>query len=383
MNTRTVVILIDALGFSIAEANGFHPSSLPSKARLKTVLGFSQAALASIFTGLKPEEHGLWMMYSFARRGSPFAWLSYLPRGVSTKRLWLRRLIRWNLAHLSRMRGYYSLYDIPREVLANLDLPARGDLFKPRGAGRAKSIFDGLDEESVPHMVWDYRIPEVRAFDELEAAVRGERASFYFLYTAGLDADLHRCGTTTRQVRERLAWYGERIDRIAAAARGSGGADIQVLGDHGMCDVTGSIDIKEPVDALGLDIPGDYVPFYDSTMARFKINSSRARDVLEKLLHGLRSGRILKLDELKGLGVAFADGRFGDIVFLADPGVIILPSHMGSEPVAAMHGYHPDAEGMYSVMFSNRVLPAVDLSLLDVAGIVFPGFESAGGGKKS
>jgi hypothetical protein len=383
MNTRTIVILIDALGYEIAEANRFCPSSLPSKARLRTVLGFSQAALASIFTGLNPEEHGLWMMYSFARHGSPFAWLSLVPRRVSTRRLWLRRLIRWHLARVSRVRGYYSLYDIPRPVLAHLDLPARGDLFKPRGAGRAGSIFDDLDKNSVPHMVWDYRIPEAQAFDELEAAVRGERASFYFLYTAGLDADLHRCGTTARQVRERLAWYGERIDRIAAAAREAGGADITVLGDHGMCDVARFVNIMEPVDALGLDIPRDYVPFYDSTMARFKINSSRARDVLEKLLRGQPSGRIVSFDDLRGLGVAFADGRFGDLVFLADPGVVILPSHMGSEPVAAMHGYHPDTEGMYSVMLSNRALPAPDLSLLDVARIVLPGFDSVRGGKES
>ena len=139
MKKTTIVILIDALGFSLAQRHGFQPSDLPSKARLRTVLGFSQAALASIFTGLKPEGHGLWMMYSFARRTAPRSpgSLSY-PAGCRRGRLWLRRLIRWNLAHLSGCKGYYSLYDIPREVLANLDIPARGDMFVPRGAGRAR-----------------------------------------------------------------------------------------------------------------------------------------------------------------------------------------------------------------------------------------------------
>ena len=381
MNKGTIVILIDALGFTIAEEHGFHPSSLPSKARLKTVFGFSLAALASIITGLMPEKHGLWLMYSFARKSSPFTWLALMPRSVSARRLWLRRLIRWNLACVSRVRGYYSLYDVPREVLPHLDLPARGNIFMPRGAGTVPTIFDDLDGNTVPHMVWDYRTPEARAFDELEEAVRGERASFYFLYTAGLDSDMHRYGTKAPRVKEHIAWYRDRIDRVAGAARGAADAGLVVLGDHGMCDVTSHIDIMKQVEALGLQIPRDYVPFFDSTMARFKINSTRARAALEKLLSGQPSGRLMGGVDLKGLGVAFPDGRFGDLIFLADPGVIILPSYMGSEPVAAMHGYHPDTEGMYSVMLSNRGLPARELSLCDVAGIVLPGFKPGHGGE--
>ena len=97
MNDTTVVVIIDALGFELAERHGFQISQLPHRARLGTVLGFSQAALASILTGRAPDEHGLWMMYSFAGRASPFAWLAFVPLRVSSRRLWLRRLIRWNL----------------------------------------------------------------------------------------------------------------------------------------------------------------------------------------------------------------------------------------------------------------------------------------------
>ena len=92
MDRGTVVILIDALGHSIARRHGFRPADLPVAARLRTVLGFSQAAIASILTGVMPDRHGLWMMYSFARNGSPFGWLRLVPRGVSAQRLWLRAL---------------------------------------------------------------------------------------------------------------------------------------------------------------------------------------------------------------------------------------------------------------------------------------------------
>ena len=381
MRKTTIVILIDALGFSLAQRHGFQPADLPVKARLKTVLGFSQAALASIFTGLMPDRHGLWMMYSFAREGSPFAWLALIPRRVSARRLWLRRAIRWNLAHAAGVKGYYSLYDVPREVLRHLDIPARGDIFVPGGAGKTRTIFDWLEREKVPSLVWDYRTDEERAFDELEEALRGERASFFLLYTAGLDSDLHRFGTTAPRIRERLARYAERIERIVAAA--GPGARIFVFGDHGMCDVRGSVDLMKKVEALGLDIPRDYVPFYDSTMARFRIGSARARESLGKLLGDQASGSVLSGDETRRLGVEFPDGRFGDLVFLAEPGVVILPSHMGSESVAAMHGYHPDVEEMSSLMLSNVAFPATSMSLTDVAAVICPGFEPSQGGEET
>jgi hypothetical protein len=109
MRDTTIVILIDALGFTLAERFGFEIPDLPSRAPLRTVLGFSQAALASIFTGLEPDEHLLWMMYSFSREHSPLRWLNLIPRSVSARKLWLRRLIRWHLLFRCGVRGYYSL----------------------------------------------------------------------------------------------------------------------------------------------------------------------------------------------------------------------------------------------------------------------------------
>jgi hypothetical protein len=53
-------------------------------------------------------------------------------------------------------------------------------------------------------------------------------------------------------------------------------------------------------------------------------------------------------------------------VFLLDPGVLLVPSFMGREPVAAMHGYdagHPD---MAALLWSNRSIPPGVRALRDV-----------------
>ncbi|HER43479.1 MAG TPA: hypothetical protein ENO08_03370, partial [Candidatus Eisenbacteria bacterium] len=56
----TIVILIDALGYDLAERHGFRLSGLSKPSKVETVLGFSQAAITTILTGLEPSRHGLW-----------------------------------------------------------------------------------------------------------------------------------------------------------------------------------------------------------------------------------------------------------------------------------------------------------------------------------
>lgn len=376
---RTILILIDALGYDLAERHHFHPAGLAGRVRLRTVLGFSQAALTSIFTGLQPDEHGLWMMYSFSSGGSPFSFLGMLPAGVSLDRLWLRRLVTWKLERIDRISSYYSLYRIPRDVIRHLDLPARRSIFLPGGAGASATMIDEISRRGVPIFVRDYRTPEEDAFAELEREVRRGGAGFSLLYTAGLDAELHRFGSGDKRIGEHLAWYRERIETIHSLAPN---ARIVVMGDHGMCDVVRHIDVMAKVEALGLAVPEDYVPFYDSTMARFRIHSERARSRLEDCLAGLPSGRLLGEDDRERLRIGITDGRFGDIIFLADPGVIILPSYMSTDPVRGMHGYHPDSAGMFSVMLTNDADVEGEWTICDIAPWLVPGFQRAGGGER-
>jgi predicted AlkP superfamily pyrophosphatase or phosphodiesterase len=375
---RTVIILIDALGHDLAERASFRPKGLSSAAKLKTVFGFSQAALTSIVTGLAPDEHGLWMMYSFSPQTSPFSFLRYLP--VSSRRRWLRRLLTWKLSRVDGVRSYYSLYDVPRHVLPYLDLPARRGLFSPAGGGSAGNIFDELARRRTVSRIWDYTTPEEQAFDELEKSMAANEAGFYLLYTASLDDLLHTYGTSDPRIGERLAWYGERIARIGEqGARNADGLRLFVLGDHGMCDVLHHEDIVTPVEKLGLRIPEDYIPFYDSTMARFRTLSERATKSIVEVLAGFPSGRLLGRDEIGNLGIDFPDGRFGDIIFCAEPGTIFLPSYMGTEPVSAMHGYHPATPCMDSVIFSNIDMESGEYSLLDVHRLLLPGHKAGRG----
>jgi hypothetical protein len=102
----------------------------------------------------------------------------------------------------------------------------------------------------------------------------------------------------------------------------------------------------------------DYIAFFDSTMARFWWRGPEARDAIRRALDAEPRGRWLSKAELANEGVAFADARYGDDVFLLEPGALLVPSFMGRDPVAAMHGYDPAHPDMAGILAANRPLPA-------------------------
>ena len=371
MGKAVVVILIDALGFDIVDRWKFAVKGLDKKARIKSVLGFSQAAILSIFTALSPKEHGKWLMYSFDADASPFRWTKFVPQYVSSERLWFRRAVNFKLRKFDKVTSYYSLYSIPRKVLPYLDLPLRKDYFQPGAINGVPTILDRLQNSGIRFRVWDFKTPEDEAFVELGSLIEAGEEGFLLLYTAELDSLLHRYGTDGQPVGEKLKYYGRMIEKLVTLASGKyEEVRFFVFGDHGMCNVDGTIDIMGVIEDLGMSIPMDYIPFYDSTMARFMVSNVRVMDRIRDVLEGVTGGRVLSDDECSKLGVPVPGEKFGHLLFLADTGNIILPSYMGVNPVSGMHGYHPESKCMDSVMLTNVQEIGGEMDLTDIAGLL-------------
>lgn len=367
MSTRMVVILVDALGWALAGTRPGLAADLPYRRRLDTILGFSSGALPTIFTGRMPFEHGRWLMYRRAAGTSPFAGFGatgWLPRRVRQgPRLGalLARVVR-----ARGVRGYYHLYDVPRDLLPQFDLPERRDPFSPGGL-EGGALWDDLERRGIAWRGWNWRTPEAEAASALVERVAAGPERFLFLYTADLDARLHREGSTGAGVRESLDRYGALVRRVIAAARGAGReAWVYLLSDHGMVDVTGTVDVAGALDGLGARWPRDYVPFLDSTFARFWWRSGAARAEVTAALAALPGGRWLDDAALEREGCLFPDRRYGDAIWLADPGTLVLPSFMGRGRLAAMHGYDPGHPDMAALLWSNRPVPDAVRHLRDV-----------------
>jgi hypothetical protein len=142
---------------------------------------------------------------------------------------------------------------------------------------------------------------------------------------------------------------------------------LYVFSDHGMANCDALLDLKSEIEALPVRVKTDYAVVYDSTMARFWFFNERARRIVTRRLQQLTEGRIVPDEELAKMGTLFPDRYFGELIFLAQEGVLIVPSHMGARPIRGMHGYHPTDIHSYAALCSNQeIIPDDITSIPDI-----------------
>ncbi len=360
-------ILIDALGWRLAERAAFLTELLPFRAALRTTLGYSSAAIPTLLTGLLPAEHGFWNLLFYAASGAPFSFLRLAP-DVALRALDHRagrRLLTGIGRRWLRLGPHFECCVAPR-LLPYLQWGERGDLFAPGGLHPARSIFDDWQAAGLPARVFSYR--QGRDADLIAAARQACRdgANPVFLYLSEFDHALHQAGAGPEAALP--------LARLAADLRGwleefiAAGGRVAVFSDHGMMPVGQHCDLSATIAELPLRQPRDYLAVYDSTMARFWVFNERARQRLSAALADLPYGRLLGADELRREGVYFADGRYGQLIFLLHPGWLFGRGDFngrGWNPVA-MHGYHPDHPDSDAFFASNEPPRARLRGLADV-----------------
>jgi predicted AlkP superfamily pyrophosphatase or phosphodiesterase len=263
------------------------------------------------------------------------------------------RLSRLLKVHL-KFRGYFDLYNIPFEYISLFDFSEKKNPLQPGGLNRGPNIFDHMQERGIAWHVSDPKLGERQNLDGLLADIRRERIDLGFLYWPDLDGVLHRVGNDSPEVSAKLNAYEPWLDELMARAREHyGEVLLTIFSDHGMANCDHLLDLRARIEPLGLTMGRDFAVVYDSTMARFWFFNERARSLVTECLEGVRNGRILTDSELQELGTLFADRYFGELIFLVEEGVLIVPSHMGERPIRAMHGYHPDAPHSYASLLTN------------------------------
>jgi hypothetical protein len=134
-----------------------------------------------------------------------------------------------------------------------------------------------------------------------------------------------------------------------------------------MTPVEHRYDLVTQVEKLGLRQPEDYLAVYDSTMARYWFFNETAKKQVVDLLIEVKQGHFLSDHELKELGILFDDRRYGELIFLMDPGWLLTRSDFhGSWMPIGMHGYHPDDPYSDAVFLSNQKPVRPVLAICDV-----------------
>jgi len=359
-NVLPLFIMIDAMGWEILRPDPFGRSFAPLRRRLESVFGYSSTCVPSILSGRWPVEHRNWCYFVYDPLRSPFRSLRplrWLPTAVTSRRLlrrWLTRCVKVQL----KFRGYFDLYNIPFRYIHLFDFTEKRSPLQPGGMNRGPNIFDLLTDRRIPYFVTDTLQSEEQNRDDLLAAIEAERIDFAFQYWAGLDGLLHRVGNQSPEVTARLRLYETWIEQLLEAARAHyREVHLYVFSDHGMANCDRLLDLKARIDALPVRMERDYAVVYDSTMARFWFFNDTARREITDALGRVPEGRIVPDAELESLHALFEDRSFGELIFLVQEGVLIVPSHMGERPIRAMHGYHPTDPQSYASLLTNQ--PAI------------------------
>lgn len=339
-----VILLIDALGQELAETSGFLADRLPARRRLRSILGYSAAAIPSLLTGQAPRDHGHWFLYFRARRrgDSPFVgarWLARLPGRIANRWSVRRRLAEWWRVRAG-IQGYFGLYEVPYRELADLDYVERLDTWG-HGTFPAGSWIDDVAAAGLSHHVSDWREPDDSKFDAMARREAESPADVYTLYLTEIDARQHAHGSRGRPVFERLESYRRRLDELLPRLERRGPVTVIVCSDHGMTDIHTVLDPRPVLGRAGFTAGRDYRVFLDSTFLRFWCDRPAVVSRLAEVCGETPGLRVLGDDELAREGVDFPDDRYGRLLVLADPGVLVCPSDMGHQPLMGMHGYTP------------------------------------------
>ncbi len=349
-------VFIDACGWEIIRDHPFARDVAPLRRSLRSVFGYSSACIPSILSGRWPSEHRNWCYFVHDPARSPFKQLTplgWLPRWITGRRIfrrWLSKLMRGPLG----FKGYFDLYNLDFSQIGRFDFTEKKSPLQPRGMNRGPNIFDYLTEEGIPYHVSTPARGEAGNLADLQAQIATEQIDFAFLYWPDLDGLMHRVGNDAPEVPAKLERYETQLAKLMTTAREHyDEVNLYIFSDHGMANCTRTLDLRRRLNALPVTSPQDYAVVYDSTMARFWFFNERAREEITASLEGVQSGRILPDDELAELGTLFPDRYFGEMIFLVEEGVLIVPSDMGEKPLAAMHGYHPDAPHSYAALMTN------------------------------
>ncbi|MCR4432282.1 MAG: alkaline phosphatase family protein [Tepidanaerobacteraceae bacterium] len=358
----TITVQVDALRYDyISEEdspfivalkkNGISGSLVPT-------FGFEPDA--AYFAGLYPEKSEGGAHYWYDPEGSPFgftkffpAWLDRIPQ---LPELVLRRIVRWAAQKKGRdsySRCHASTGRIPFRFLKNFGFPIKQLPFQP-GFVQGTTIFDILRTYDIPWFYYGSPLHRVgaetvvrRVKEELKPPVQ-----FAFLHIGDLDGVGHRYGPDSRERKEAMRRVDGCIEAIQRIVNGRfDEVNWVIFGDHGMMQVQRYLDIMSPLEKLDLKIEKDYLLFLDSTMARFWFFNEKAKQRIGGFLSELEDGRIINGDDRRRYRIQHPHNKFGDLIFLANPGVLIFPNfYQNRHQVKGMHGYAPETPEQHSAL---------------------------------
>ena len=224
MIKKTLIIVIDALGYDLLQKTSFLPNLLNKAVKLIPTYGFGEAAV--IWSGELPERTNRWNEFTFNSQLSPFRWTKILPlkfydtlkekfpsKTVALFDRVVRRVIEFITAKASLM-PCNATYQIPLSKLKYFFPTHDYKTYQFCSLNGHKTIFGIFREQKVKYCYIGY--PKVRAdydvYEKSREALKENEVTISFF--SELDSIEHWNGKESIEVNKKLDNLSEFVNNI-------------------------------------------------------------------------------------------------------------------------------------------------------------------------
>lgn len=365
----TVLILVDAFRWDyINQTNTPFLYNLSTRniyaKRIKPGIGFCERT--EIFTGMRPIQSknftalGYDPEKSFYRKYKKILKiLSLIEKSIIMNNMLFRKI----LNRIFRILGAnFQIYQIPLDLLQYFDLTEdKLNHYEEEEAFVSESVFDVMKKNNKKYFYDTFtslkkhknKVNSDQGRIDLLFNNINDNIDLYLLYLADSDTFGHLYGPNSSKMKNVISEIDKKIENlIKAFTKKKKDTKFIVLGDHGMLGVNKYLDlIKLIKENISLKINKDFIVFLDSTIARFWCFNKKSKIEIKGLLsHELFSkyGIVIDKQIAKEFSIPYTDKRYGDIIWWANPGVLIFPDYFHRyKRYKGMHGYNPRDENSH------------------------------------
>ncbi|MFW9881988.1 MAG: alkaline phosphatase family protein [Candidatus Thorarchaeota archaeon] len=352
-----VIICLDGFRYDYITKTEFIRQLLPKSIYGKISHGFGYASEYSAITGRETEELGIIANFFYNPHFNLYSFLGFLDNGPLKKQLRLvTNLFISFTDFLKENKQPKSIFNIPYKSIKYFDNSVKRNIFQEK-VFNFPTFFELLRHKDISAYMWPFVYENRKSkIDMLNLAIdtantdeRTFRKSISllkknpdicYIHFFSTDNLVHKFGVDSKKTLgliKRLDYYVKEILPYADK--------LLIYSDHGMVDVKETIDIKKIMTKSELIHGTNYIMFLDDTLARFWVFDKNTKNTILKILKKTKKGRFINLKDEN------LHKKFGEIIFITNPGTIICPNFYQSTPHKATHGYDDkktsDEKGIY------------------------------------
>lgn len=363
-------------------------ASLPYQGRMKTILGYSVACHASMYTGVYPDKHLLWFIWKVAPDTSPHRWLRYVPFPIFLNNLPAKYFLTKTARLFHRPTAFFGvpyIVHLPVKYWNQLDIAEKKFWTEPNYLESVPSLFDHLRDAGVDFDIAGMIRGASCTADALDQHQFVDTKPWTYMFVGDTDGISHAHTQESDYVISELRRIDQILERKVSQIKEKVG-DVRILAfsDHGHITVTRKIDPYVYFRNNGENL-NNYLHIIDANFLRMWFKHPQDEDKITKLLGNLEGGWVIDSDQLQQYHLRMPDNRFGELIFYLDAPAVFSRTIWGwSRSINSMHGYlpdHPDMDGFIAsdIEFDTGThCQLVDImpTIMDTLGLAVPeGFD--------